>query len=174
MHKAVLVQAGVARILSRAALAYPDQALWAMVSAFQSADRERGLRCRNAVEDAIVSERPRSRSPVSQVVQQRTGTKGEDSRGAKALLNQKYHEALQLVPQLLILCNHPVNDKVNKLSMSRLFPNLVKLAPCSLIIPLQASLTASLPPRDSDIRQHRPFSPNLASFNGECAYLSDT
>lgn len=54
MHKSLHVQEGVRRILARATQSYPDHALWAMVSAFQSSDKERGLRCGHAVDNAIV------------------------------------------------------------------------------------------------------------------------
>lgn len=68
------------------------------------------------------------------------------------------------MPKLLELCNAPVADKVDRMSMSKAFPKLYGMTQVDLIVPIQSSLTASLPPRDVALNEHRPFPPNLPTF----------
>lgn len=75
-------------------------------------------------------------------------------------------EGLKLVDQLLILCNHPVG-KEPTMSLHTTFPNLYKLAPTTLMIPLQASLNVSLPSDASQIANHKPFPDRLITFQSQ-------
>lgn len=77
-------------------------------------------------------------------------------------------EGLRLVDQLLALCNFPITGKVDTLSLKKTFPQLYKTAPCKLIIPLQSSLTVSLPFDASHAAAHKPFSDSLPVFQGTC------
>lgn len=70
---------------------------------------------------------------------------------------------------LLSLCDFPVGDTKKTLSMKKDFPGLLSLAPSKLIIPLQESLIASLPPTSSaSDSEHQPFpldAPTIASMS---------
>lgn len=69
-----------------------------------------------------------------------------------------------MTKQLLDLCNLSVNDNKKSLSMGKDFPSLQQLAPSQLIIPLQESLIASLPPSAASQRDHQPFPIDAPTF----------
>ncbi|KAJ7799470.1 kinase-like domain-containing protein [Mycena leptocephala] len=66
--------------------------------------------------------------------------------------------------QLLNMCDHHVGEEVKTLSMQKQFPALFKLGRSDLIIPLQESLTASLPPTSSLESDYQPFPPSAPTF----------
>jgi serine/threonine-protein kinase ATR len=68
--------------------------------------------------------------------------------------------------ELLALCDHPIDDEKKTLSMSKDFRRLAALGRSSLIIPLQESLTASLPPTSSLESTHQPFPADAPTFEG--------
>lgn len=70
--------------------------------------------------------------------------------------------------ELLALCDyHIADDSKKSLSMKKDFPGLQKLGRSPLIIPLQESLIASLPPSSSSSESiHQPFPPNAPTFAG--------
>lgn len=66
---------------------------------------------------------------------------------------------------LIELCNReaPPDRKPGEViiwSMIVKFPTLYKLAPCDLLIPLQESLVANLPPSSAKEAAHQPFPMN--------------
>jgi serine/threonine-protein kinase ATR len=69
--------------------------------------------------------------------------------------------------QLLNMCDHHVGEEVKTLSMQKQFPALFKLGRSDLIIPLQESLTASLPPTSSLESDYQPFPPSAPTFEGQ-------
>ena len=69
-----------------------------------------------------------------------------------------------MTKELLDLCNYPVNDSKKALHMGQHFPALKRLAPSQLIIPLQESLIASLPPSLELQSTHKPFPANAPTF----------
>ena len=69
--------------------------------------------------------------------------------------------------QLLALCDHHVDESKFTLSMSRDFPHLRNLGKSALIIPLQESLTASLPPTPAAEQTHYPFPLDTPTFQGQ-------
>jgi len=82
--------------------------------------------------------------------------------------------SLAMVNGLLALCDFPAPDPPRNagpdakptLSMKRDIPQLAKLMPSPLIVPLQESLTATLPPTSSTINtHHQPFPQNLPTFD---------
>ena len=69
--------------------------------------------------------------------------------------------------ELLRLCDYPVRDEsVKSLSMSGDVPTLSKLTPSLLIIPLQESMTVSLPATSSSQSTHQAFPPNAPTIAG--------
>jgi serine/threonine-protein kinase ATR len=70
--------------------------------------------------------------------------------------------------ELLALCDYHINDDARKtLTMTKDFPRLAALGHSDLIIPLQDSLNASLPPTSSLESIHQPFPANAPTFAGE-------
>jgi serine/threonine-protein kinase ATR len=81
-----------------------------------------------------------------------------------------------MVNGLLALCDFPAPEPARNagpeakatLSMKRDIPQLAKLMPSPLIVPLQELLTATLPPTSSTINSHhQPFPSDLPTFNGD-------
>lgn len=81
-------------------------------------------------------------------------------------------QCLVMSTELLRLCDHPIkDDHARTMSMNRDFPALAKLAPSSLIIPLQETLTVTLPPSSSLGVNHQPFpqdAPTIDCVSGPC------
>jgi serine/threonine-protein kinase ATR len=76
-------------------------------------------------------------------------------------------ECTSMTNQLLDMCDFPVGEEAKTLSMQKHFPRLFRLGRSDLIIPLQESLTASLPPTSSLESDHQPFPPNAPTFAGQ-------
>ena len=78
--------------------------------------------------------------------------------------------------ELLKLCDYPIkDDHTRTLNMTRDFSSLAKLAPSSLIIPLQESLTVALPSSSSRGVNHQPFShdaPTIACTSNTIIFYS--
>jgi serine/threonine-protein kinase ATR len=76
--------------------------------------------------------------------------------------------------ELLKLCDYQIPDESKKtLLMSKDFPRLLTLGRSQLIIPLQESLNASLPPTSAAQSMHQPFPSDAPTFEREfCSYPS--
>jgi serine/threonine-protein kinase ATR len=68
--------------------------------------------------------------------------------------------------ELLALCDHRIDEDRKQLSMNKDFPKLAALGKSDLIIPLQESLTANLPPTSALESIHQPFPPDAPTFGG--------
>lgn len=76
-------------------------------------------------------------------------------------------QCLAMTNELLKLCDHHIDDDAKRtLSMSKDFRRLAALGRSPLIIPLQESLTASLPPTSSLESTHQPFPSSAPTFEG--------
>ena len=144
---------------------FPQQALWLFVSVVKSRNDSRAARGRAILEklkvrflDIFLPSRhaySRQSSCLNELPQVLT------------LINA----SLAMVNGLLLLCDFPPPRNVGPearptLSMRRDIPQLAKLMPSPLIVPLQESLTATLPPTSSTINSyHQPFPSNLPTFN---------
>ena len=69
--------------------------------------------------------------------------------------------------ELLALCDFPIRDDRKTLNMQKNFPDLFKLTPSRVIIPLQESLIANFPPTSSSETTHQPFPIDAPTF--ECS-----
>ncbi|KAI5476130.1 phosphatidylinositol 3-/4-kinase [Pseudohyphozyma bogoriensis] len=125
-------------ILLRVLVSYPHHGFWAMASGAKSQTAKRGRRSMKLL----------------------TKAKGRDGPSEIGYL---IDEGLRLVDQLLVLCDYPLT-KTEPISMKSLFPDLWKMAPTKLIIPLQSSLNVSLPSDASQVATHKPFPDRLVVF----------
>ncbi|KZT71549.1 hypothetical protein DAEQUDRAFT_111495 [Daedalea quercina L-15889] len=126
----------LSQLVARVIQEYPKQSLWLFVSAVQSNKAQRSQRGR-----AILD-----------------GLKATDRKGG---LGGLINESLRMVDQLLELCIRPVPESKKLLNMQKDFPGLYRLAPSQLIVPLQDSLTANVPPASiMTDSAHQPFPPN--------------
>jgi serine/threonine-protein kinase ATR len=88
-------------------------------------------------------------------------------KSIKSRIPQLVDDCINMTNGLLALCDHPVTEGHKRLSMHKDFPKLDAMASSALIIPLQGSLTASLPPTSSTASSHQPFPLNSPRFQGE-------
>ncbi|GAA5902167.1 hypothetical protein JCM6882_006719 [Rhodosporidiobolus microsporus] len=132
-------------ILAKVLTTYPHHGFWAMASGAKSNHSKRSKR--------------------NLKIFQRAKSEASSSRASASNVGILVDEGLKLVDQLLNLCNYPINGKIDTLSLKKTFPQLYKTAPTSLIIPLQSSLTVSLPSDATQAAVHKPFPSNLPVFH---------
>ena len=87
-------------------------------------------------------------------------------RADRELINQFASVADQLVK----LCNYAPKTQAKNgrpprtFSLMKTFPDLAALMPTRVMIPVQKSLTATLPPAGTNPTDHRPFPPGTATL----------
>ncbi|KAF9450926.1 hypothetical protein P691DRAFT_724995 [Macrolepiota fuliginosa MF-IS2] len=121
---------------------YPKQALWLFTSVVKSTKANRENRGRVILEQLK-----------------------NDPRVARTDTPRLVQQCVSMTNELLALCDHHVDDDKKTLHMRKDFPRLAQLGRCDLIIPLQESLTAALPPASSSQLTHQPFPSNLPMFH---------
>ncbi|KAF8165694.1 hypothetical protein B0H34DRAFT_690087 [Crassisporium funariophilum] len=121
--------------------AYPKQALWLFMSVVKSTKPNREKRGRQILDQLR-----------------------NNPQGDRKQLSKLISESLAMTNELLALCDHFVDDSKSMLSMSKDFPSLKSLGRSELIIPLQESLTVTLPPPASNESTHQPFPLNAPMF----------
>ncbi|KIY53078.1 hypothetical protein FISHEDRAFT_34031 [Fistulina hepatica ATCC 64428] len=131
----MLLESLILRVLEE----YPKQALWLFTSVEKSTKNERKRRGREILE--------------------RLKSKTQFSNPSTARL---VDECQEMTNQLLELCDKQTDKTL--LSMKKDFPKLYRLGNSSLLIPLQESLTATLPPASAKESAHQPFPSHLPSF----------
>ncbi|KAJ6515319.1 hypothetical protein C8R45DRAFT_1139488, partial [Mycena sanguinolenta] len=132
----------LSRLIIRVLEEYPKQALWLFTSVVKSTKSNRGQRGKKILEK--LTNNPNSaRTGVSKLVA----------------------DCTSMTNQLLNMCDAHIGDEVKTLSMQKQFPALFKLGRSDLIIPLQESLTPSLPPTSSLESDHQPFPTNAPTFH---------
>ncbi|CAL1700250.1 unnamed protein product [Somion occarium] len=128
---------------------YPKQALWLFASVLQSKRAVRKSRGQVVMDKLRASERP----GVSNLIEAIT----------------------TMTEQLLALCSYGVQAETRSLSLKKHLPTFHSMAPSSLLVPLQESLIATVPPASSSDAQHQPFPnnyPTITSFHDEVDVMS--
>ncbi|KAF5371168.1 hypothetical protein D9758_004152 [Tetrapyrgos nigripes] len=132
---------------------YPAQTLWLFVSTMKSQDSLRRKRAKE-ITDKLRNHPSLIKTKVPSIV------------------NQMDTFAIDM----LSLCERTVADGVHTLSMSKESPRLYGLKRSDLIIPLQESLIANLPPpSSSETSNHQPFplqAPTFQQFQDEIPIMS--
>ncbi|GAA6007639.1 hypothetical protein JCM11491_003906 [Sporobolomyces phaffii] len=132
-------------ILLKVLRSYPHHGFWAMASGAKSMTNrrsKRNTRVFQKAKDAYLARHEPGSPNVSALIE----------------------EGLQLVQELLLLCDYSITGKVDTMSLKKSFPSLYNLLPAQIIIPLQNSLTVSLPYDASQAASHKPFPDNLPTF----------
>jgi serine/threonine-protein kinase ATR len=97
--------------------------------------------------------------------------------GQSGNLALKVSQCRKIVKQLLKLCNYPIKGNTKHLSLLDVFPALQQCTPCDLVIPVQHSLIASLPPNDVNFASHQPFPSDLPCISstrlGACQFYPE-
>ncbi|KAF9567437.1 hypothetical protein CPC08DRAFT_22231 [Agrocybe pediades] len=141
-HDNVEVYKHLKTLILRVIDAYPNQALWLFVSAVKSNKSNRSNRGRDILNQIMNNPHNRGKRVASLV-----------------------NESIAMADELLALCNKPVDQGKMTFSMSKDFPQLRRLGRSNVIIPLQESLTANLPPpNSSEDSVHEPFPLDAPTF----------
>ncbi|KAJ3201378.1 hypothetical protein HDU82_008154 [Entophlyctis luteolus] len=123
-------------LLSTVLVSYPHQTLWNLLSVSKSKHKLRSSRCEAIMKKVQAGAFKQANPETSNII----------------------NEGTALCDQLLVLCNYNIQGKVTMLNMSRDFRNLKRLAPLKMIIPIQKTLTVTLPADGSASNAaHRPF-----------------
>lgn len=155
------------QILIKVVVSYPHHGFWAMASGAKSNTSRRSKRNLRVFQKAKV----RFLRPLASVGLSSFMSHSQEAAASNRSLvvGPLVDEGLRLVDQLLAMCNYPISGKIDTLSLKKTFPLLWKAAPTKLIIPLQSSLTVSLPYDVSQAATHKPFPDNLPVFQGGSA-----
>ncbi|KNZ76453.1 Serine/threonine-protein kinase atr [Termitomyces sp. J132] len=119
---------------------YPKQGLWLFTS-------------------VVKSTKPNREQRGKQILKQLQNNPNNSGKEVADLVRQ----CLTMTNELLNLCDYPIDDDKKSLTMKD-FKRLAELGNSPLIIPLQESLTASLPPTSSAESNHQPFPSNAPTF----------
>jgi serine/threonine-protein kinase ATR len=147
---------------------FPQQALWLFASVVKSRNETRAARGR------AILERLKVRFLNIFLSSRHAYSTQSSCLNELSHVSTLINASLAMVNGLLILCDFPAPEPPRNagpearatLSMRRDIPHLAKLMPSPLIVPLQESLTATLPPTSSTINSHhQPFPSNLPTFN---------
>ncbi|WFD29686.1 non-specific serine/threonine protein kinase [Malassezia sp. CBS 17886] len=143
VHRNEAVWQVLLEIIAAVVVAYPQQSLWALIAGSHSKDRMRKQRYQRIVE--------------------RIGAAAERASRDAAHAIRAFE---RLSSELLALCEFPVGRET-ALSMQRHFPALqAAVHSAELILPLQTSITVTLPPNNAVDQQHRPFPPSPPTILG--------
>ncbi|KAI8840920.1 hypothetical protein BC829DRAFT_16893 [Chytridium lagenaria] len=140
------VHAVLEMIILNVLQAYPYQTLWQLVSVSKSRYKVRATRCNAILDKAKSDPQILSKNP---------------------LLKSLVMDGQKLTDELLNLCNFQIKGKETLLNMSKDFPSLRLLAPSPMVLPIQSTLTVTLPTDNSTLTSHNPFeteAPTIKKF----------
>ncbi|KAL8849305.1 MAG: hypothetical protein Q9221_005715 [Calogaya cf. arnoldii] len=138
-------------IVAKVVIAHPSQALWTLLAVVKSSSKDRALRgkqCLDRIHDHA--------------------KKATDGKELKALITH----GQKLSDQLLHVCEGDIQGKASTISLSKDLGFIHKMAPCRLVVPLESTLTATLPPPADyvEMRKHKAFSRDTVTIS---AFLDD-
>ena len=157
-HANQAVYANLIDIIVKVVGQHPQQALWTLLAVLESSSKDRaqrGLTCLSKLQEHARKSRT-------------------DSLDLKALIVQ----SSRLSKQLLQVCEKDIQGKPTNISITKDLGFSHKSAPCKIVIPLESTLTASLPTMTDNakgVRAHKPFSKDIitiSSFLEEVLVLS--
>lgn len=154
-HPNTAVWSVLCQIILRIAWAHPQQSLWSLFAVAKSTSQERN---RRGMEVLARLKEPLKRSK-------------NDSVDYKALITH----GQRLTDQLLHACN--IEARNSHVSLSKDLQFNLKLAPCQLVVPLELTMTATLPTVNDpvQVRKHKAFprdAVTIASFSDDVLVLS--
>ncbi|KAF9534591.1 hypothetical protein CPB83DRAFT_754578 [Crepidotus variabilis] len=140
-HENLDVYRHLERLMITVLETYPRQALWLFMAVVKSTKENRYTRGKQILQ--LIQGNPRnSQNNVQRLVKQ----------------------SLSMTQELLKLCDATIDETKYSLNMSKDFSSLKRLGKCDLIIPLQESLIASLPPTPQAEGTHYPFPLDTPTF----------
>ncbi|KAI9688750.1 MAG: serine/threonine-protein kinase M1 [Bathelium mastoideum] len=150
-----ILQSIITKIVSH----HPQQALWSIMAVVKSSDRERSSRGL-AIINSLRSNSKKGRS-------------GKDGLDLRTLINH----GQRLSDALLKSCEIGIDSKTAHVSLARNLEFNHSIAPCLLVIPLEATLTAAVPAKmvPEGIKNHKAFSREpitIAAFEDDVLVLN--
>lgn len=149
VHPTPTVSLLLVDIVAKVIGAHPQQALWTLLAVVKSSTKERALRGRQCLEK--IHENSKS---------SKNDTDGKD---LKTLITH----GQKLSDQLLHVCEGDIQGKPYTISLTRDLGFVHKTAPCRLVVPLESTLSASLPAATDnvDMRKHRAFAKDTVTIS---------
>ncbi|KAI9332338.1 hypothetical protein BDR26DRAFT_645605 [Obelidium mucronatum] len=142
-------------LLATVLASYPHQTLWNLLSVSKSKYKIRAQRCNNILDKVQADPVFRQASPSK---------------------TNLIKEGRMLCDELLSLCNYPIQGKEMQLNMARDFPVLKRMTDLNMIIPIQKTLTVTLPSNGSvSTATHQPFPfdpPTIKEFHNEIEVMN--
>ncbi|KAI9786756.1 MAG: serine/threonine-protein kinase M1 [Peltula sp. TS41687] len=135
------------RIILRVVSAHPQQALWTLLALVKSSSKDRATRgaaCLSRIKD--------------------TPKRGKSETGhidLKTLINQ----GQRLSDQLLQVCEGEIQGRPSHVSLSKELGFNHRSTPCGLVVPLETTLSASLPIIPDTMKAHRAFSADTITIS---------
>ena len=147
VHTNSSVYAILLEMVAKVVGTHPQQALWTLLAVVKSSNKERAHRGRQCIDRILESAKK---------------TK-EGGRELKALITH----GQRLSDQLLHVCEGEIKGKPSSVSLSKDLGFIHRTAPCKLVIPLESTLTASLPTAtvNADMRRHQAFSHDMVTIS---------
>jgi serine/threonine-protein kinase ATR len=144
-HPNQTVQIILDQILGSVLVQYPQQTLWHIIPVLKSSDQLRKSRASSVISKAKAA-----------------------SNRSNPELSSRIECANSMIDCFIQLCSCPVAKDTVKLSMSKDFATLYRLAqtPFNMILPLQSSLTIALPTGKSSESNHKAFPDILPVITG--------
>ncbi|KAG5648746.1 hypothetical protein DXG03_000093 [Asterophora parasitica] len=138
---------------------YPKQALWLFASVVKSTKQAREKRGKQILDQLRVG------GFIILLAERAYLPPQSNPANAETEIPELIRQCVAMTNELLNLCDFHIDDDTRKtLTMSKDFKRLAELGHSPLIIPLQESLTASLPPTSSAESAYQPFPPNAPTF----------
>ena len=149
--------------------AYPLQALWLFTSVIKSNKSHRESRGHTILKKLQVCP---NNLWIDKYIPN-TSYAQNNPHHQRSNIQKLVQQSISMTNELLALCDYHVDDGKYLLSMTKNFPALKQLGDCDLIIPLQESLTASLPPTPETESTHCPFPLDTPTFHSTLLFRSD-
>ena len=148
-HSNSTIYASLVDIIAKVVITHPQQALWTLLAIVKSSATDRSNRGNFCMKKIIEN-----------LKKLKTETAGTEM---KALMAQ----GQKLSEQLLNVCEGIVEKGTTRVSIARKFAFNHKAAPCRLVIPLESTLTASLPVVTDNInmKTHKAFSKETVTIS---------
>lgn len=148
-------------IIIKVAAQYPQQALWSLLAVIHSTQDERRQRGTAVLQKLRVSDGAGEAYTSANYKKDHSKNK----RGAAELRNLIIH-GQRLTDSLLSACDAPIEQRVQHVSLSRDLGFNLKLAPCLLVIPIEATTIPTLPSGNDSrsIRAHNPFPQDIVTI----------
>ncbi|KAI9826145.1 MAG: serine/threonine-protein kinase M1 [Thelocarpon impressellum] len=126
-------------IIVKVVSTHPQQALWTLLAVVKSSAKDRAAR---------------GAACLSRI---KGDTRRTKASAAGLELKTMVMQGQKLSAQLLDVCDGEIQGKPSSVSLSRDLGFSHKTAPCPLVVPLEATLTASLPTIPDTIKSHKSF-----------------